>query len=340
MAWRLLLSTTSCSSTLHTLKPSPPPLSYHGSSSSSNNDKLSPRPPFHSTNRNAIVQSYSFRGPLAPRGVAPCRASKRDAAPGEGQLVRNAQQAALWAAEAAYIVWLFLLPYAPGDPVWAISSNTIHDLVGLSLNFFFVLPLLNSVGIHVIEAPVLHPMSEGLFNFVIAWTLLYAPLLFTDCRRDRFKGSLELLWGFQMFLTNTFLIPYMAIRLNDVETKNALPKPSRLASAMTRGAFLVGLIGGSVCLFSPFWSLFGRSGGDFGGIAERWDFLQTYIGSDRIAYAFSWDICLYAIFQPWLIADNLENVKAESEGVVRTLRFIPVVGLVAYLVSLDYDKVL
>ena len=31
-----------------------------------------------------------------------------------------------------------------GDPILAISQATISDLIGLSLNFFFVLPLLNS----------------------------------------------------------------------------------------------------------------------------------------------------------------------------------------------------
>jgi hypothetical protein len=60
-------------------------------------------------------------------------------------------------------------------------------------------------GVHLLESPVLHPVAEGLFNFVIAWTLLFAPLLFTDSRRDRFKGSLDLLWGFQMFLTNSMI---------------------------------------------------------------------------------------------------------------------------------------
>ncbi|XP_020110608.1 CTL-like protein DDB_G0274487 isoform X3 [Ananas comosus] len=95
-----------------------------------------------------------------------------------------------------------------GDPVWAIKQSTISDLLGLSLNFFFILPLMNSVGIHVIEAPVLHPVAEGLFNFVIGWTFLFAPLLFTDRRRDRYKGSLDLLWGCQMFLTND-LLPYI-----------------------------------------------------------------------------------------------------------------------------------
>lgn len=49
----------------------------------------------------------------------------------------------------------------------------------------------------------LFQMSEGLFNFVIGWTFMFAPLLFSDRKRDRFKGSLDLLWGFQMFLTNS-----------------------------------------------------------------------------------------------------------------------------------------
>ncbi|CAI0451247.1 unnamed protein product [Linum tenue] len=56
----------------------------------------------------------------------------------------KAVQVALWVLEGVYIVWLFLLPYAPGDPVWAISSETVNSLIGLSLNFFFILPFLNS----------------------------------------------------------------------------------------------------------------------------------------------------------------------------------------------------
>lgn len=248
--------------------------------------------------------------------------------------VRKAQQVALWAAEAVYVVWLFLLPYAPGDPVWAISSSTINDLIGLSLNFFYVLPLLNKVGIHVLEAPVLHPMSEGLFNFVIGWTLLFAPLLFTDCKRDRYKWSLDVLWAFQMFLTNTFLIPYIAIRLNEADANYARPKPStKLASLMTNGAPTVGLIGGAVCLLSVIWGLYARD--DFGNLKDRWVFLLNYLGSERLAYAFVWDIVLYAIFQPWLIGDNLQNVKESRLEIVRNLRFIPVVGLVAYLLCLD-----
>lgn len=50
-----------------------------------------------------------------------------------------------------------------------------------------------------------HQVSEGLFNFVIGWTFMFAPLLFTDRKRDRYKGSLDVLWGLQMFLTNSML---------------------------------------------------------------------------------------------------------------------------------------
>ncbi|KAL5553468.1 hypothetical protein UlMin_040869 [Ulmus minor] len=251
--------------------------------------------------------------------------------------LRRALQILLWVAEGVYILWLFLLPFAPGDPVWAISSDTVNSLVGLSLNFFFILPLMNSVGIHLLEAPVLHPMSEGLFNFVIGWTFMFAPLLFTDRKRDRYKGSLDVLWGLQMFLTNTFLIPYMAIRLNEASSDYDQTKRSQLSSVMTNGAPVVGISGGVVCLISVLWALFGRMDGNFGGVADRWEFLVSYLGSERLAYAFIWDICLYVVFQPWLIGENLQNVQKSKVGLINYLRFVPVVGLIAYLVCLNLD---
>ncbi|CAL5068266.1 unnamed protein product [Urochloa decumbens] len=269
-------------------------------------------------------------------------AAKRGGESGEvaaedGDGTRSLFQAALWGAEAAYILWLFLLPYAPGDPVWAISPATISDLIGLSLNFFFILPLLNSAGVHLLESPVLHPMAEGLFNFVIAWTLMFAPLLYTDFRRDRFKGSLDVLWGFQMFLTNTFLIPYMAIRLNDADTDQSPPPRSQLGSVMVKGAQVVGAVGGAVCILSIVWALFGRADAGFGGIAERWQYAQSYVFTERLAYAFLWDILLYSIFQPWLIGDNIQNVKTDATEFVNVVRFVPVVGLVAYLFCLEKE---
>ncbi|XP_078433395.1 uncharacterized protein LOC144704743 [Wolffia australiana] len=272
--------------------------------------------------------------------VQRCNARKKDDSPEDAAMLNFAafQQASLWIAEAAYILWLFLLPYAPGDPVWAISPATVSELIGLSLNFFFVLPIMNLAGINVLESPVIHPMAEGLFNFVLGWTLMFAPLLFTDNRKDRFKGSLDILWGLQMFLTNTFLIPYMAIRLNQARGVDSPKEPYLAVSALTRAAGTVAAVGGVVCGLSLWWAVAGRPDAGFGGLIERVDFFWRYVGSERLAYAFLWDILLYSIFQPWLIGDNLENIRDESAGLVKILRYVPVLGLIGYLVSLRKDK--
>lgn len=124
--------------------------------------------------------------PTSQHSTAPvCRESRRKSTAvspaseeGDGDSLRRVFQVALWTAEAVYISWLFLLPYAPvciatsfsflsfssfltnkkidgqflffffgvyqGDPVWAISSETINALIGLSLNFLFILPLTNA----------------------------------------------------------------------------------------------------------------------------------------------------------------------------------------------------
>ena len=132
-----------------------------------------------------------------------------------------------------------------------------------------------------------------------------------------------------------FLIPYMAIRLNDPVDETAPRKLSQFGSVMTNGAPLVGVMGGSACLVSLLWALFGRMDANFGGIADRWDYLVAYLGSERLAYAFIWDICLYIIFQPWLIGDNLQNVQENKVAAVKYLRYVPVIGLIAYLLCLE-----
>lgn len=129
----------------------------------------------------------------------------------------------------------------------------------------------------------------------------------------------------------------MAIRLNAPESDYSPNKPSQLGDVMTNGAPIVGLIGGAICLISALWALYGRMDGNFGGISDRWEFLIGYLGSERLAYAFIWDILLYSVFQPWLIGDNLQNVERSKIGIVNYLRFVPVVGLVAYLVCLNLD---
>lgn len=130
----------------------------------------------------------------------------------------------------------------------------------------------------------------------------------------------------------------MAIRLNEAQPDYTPSKRSKLGDVMTNGATVVGLTGALVCLVSAVWALFGRMDGNFGSIADRWEFLVGYFGSERLAYAFIWDICLYLVFQPWLIGDNLQNVQRSKVRIVNYLRFVPVVGLSAYLLCLNLDE--
>ncbi|TYI61440.1 hypothetical protein E1A91_D10G172400v1 [Gossypium mustelinum] len=120
----------------------------------------------------------------------------------------------------------------------------------------------------------------------------------------------------------------MAIRLNEADADSRPSKLSRLGSVMTNGAAVVELIGGAVCVFSAIWVLYGRMDGEFVNITDSW----------QVAYAFIWDICLYTVFQPWFIGENLQNVEKSKVGVVSYLRFIPVVGLVAYILFLNLEE--
>ncbi|TYH76004.1 hypothetical protein ES332_D04G055400v1 [Gossypium tomentosum] len=130
----------------------------------------------------------------------------------------------------------------------------------------------------------------------------------------------------------------MAIRLNEADADSRPSQLSRLGSVMTNGAAVVGLIGGVVCVFSAIWALYGRMDGEFVNITDSWQFLVSYLGSERLAYAFIWDICLYTVFQHWFIGEILQNVEKSKVGVVSYLRFIPVVGLVAYLLFLNLEE--
>ncbi|KAH9533413.1 hypothetical protein CY35_18G051400 [Sphagnum magellanicum] len=173
------------------------------------------------------------------------------------------------------------------------------------------------------------PAYEALFNFVLGWALLFAPLLFTDRKRNRFTLSLDALWIISMFLTNTLLIPYMAIRSYQRPHRDLLVEASTNATAntsgtnvqmsglqrfMVSGAQQIAFTGAVVGIVSVIWFVIGRLDGGYGDFAERWDYFLGYIGSDRPTYAFIWDLCCYTIFQPWLIRDNYQNVRRDRSA--------------------------
>ena len=133
----------------------------------------------------------------------------------------------------------------------------------------------------------------------------------------------------------------MAIRLNQSpdSPRNAPLEPaSGLQRAFTNGARVVAGTGAAVGLLSIVWFVVGRPTEGYGDLAERWSYWIDAISKDRPTYAFIWDLCCYTVFQPWLIGDNLDNIRTESKELVAKLRFLPYVGLVAYCWDLDKSK--
>lgn len=225
---------------------------------------------------------------------------------------------ALWIFSAIYIYILLLSPsqqLLPGEPIWDIQPETFTEIVNESLNFFFLLPFLNAVGIHYMEAPVVHPSLEALFNFAEAWIFMFLPLLLVDRRGQAI--SKIIIWSLAMFLTNTFLAPYMAaLTMSEPAAENPIKK-GWLAKIFGFTGLIMGIV-------SVVWMGIGRP--EFGSLAERGQFFIQSLMSDRLTVAFCVDVILFGIFQAMLIG-NIEPPESNK----RWLRFFPFWGLAIWL---------
>ena len=89
---------------------------------------------------------------------------------------------------------------------------------------------------------------------------------------------------------------------------------------------------GAVGAASVYWFAFARP--EFGDLAARTESLKVLLSGDRLGSSFLIDLGLYAVFQSWLIPDDLKRrgVAPEDQGTLRAVGAVPFVGLVAYLV--------
>ncbi|MGK7941401.1 MAG: nuclear transport factor 2 family protein [Crocosphaera sp.] len=205
----------------------------------------------------------------------------------------------------------------PGDPFWAIQPETIKEVVNESINFFFILPILNNLGIQFMNSPVVHPIIEAQFNFAEAWIFMFLPLLLADKRvRDFPKVAL---WSVAMFLTNVFLLPYMALRFK----QPILDKVEEHQKGILERIF--GWIGLSIGIIAIGWLFIGRP--EFGDLAQRIQYFITQLHSNRVVIAFSVDLVLFTIFQMILMGAVIPK-NSEQRG----LRFIPFFGLAIWLI--------
>jgi ketosteroid isomerase-like protein len=235
----------------------------------------------------------------------------------------------MWGFYIGYIGYVMLSTAAPGLPVWQTTPETLQSVFHESLNFFYVNIALNSAGLSPVPCIAEHPVSEALFNFVNAWSMMMLPVMVMDKKGEAVENKFQL-WLGTMFLTNVFLPIYMAQRLKPIESQNNRASSSvvviddgepdtvvALNKPWYSGAF--GGVAGIVGAVSVCWALAARP--EYGGLIERWQWFTDQLGSDRVFWAFAVDSCLYALWQSVLLE------KAEAK-----YRFVPFFGMASWLI--------
>ncbi len=220
-----------------------------------------------------------------------------------------------------WVVYVGSLLFAPsgmpfgGEPVWQIQPETIEEVKAESLNFFFVLPLLNQLGVETMIAPALNPVDEALFNFAVAWIFMFLPVMWGDRRGEHLPRTI--LWSCGMFLTNVFLIPYMALR-KDISPEPFIPQQKLIARGFASVALIVGIV-------SLGW--FGLARPEFGDIGDRLAYFLKQMGESRLSIAFIADLICFWLFQIFLLGDL--NPK---DSIWQSARFIPFFGMGFWLI--------
>lgn len=228
----------------------------------------------------------------------------------------------------AYIVIVFFSNgILPGKDATQFDGATWAEVRDLSLNFWFISALLQ-----LPFAPVVHPGLEGIFNLVLAWAAAFAGFM-SDGRPGRPSGSmLGTVIGMQ-FLTNAVFLPYLFGRAPEAQGAVAYQEdldPSE--AAISENRFLGPLLA-LVGTGAVFWGLFARS--EFGDLQTRWASLCHLLSIDRLASSFIVDLVLFALFQGWLVDDDLRRrgVPNDDLQVLRSVaKFVPFLGLCLYLV--------
>ena len=227
----------------------------------------------------------------------------------------------------AYVVIVFFSDgILPGANALALEQRTWEEVRDLSLNFFFVSPLLN-----LPFSPVVHPMLEGVFNVLLSWAAMFAGFL-SDDRKDKpnLFGMLPIVVGMQ-FLTSAFLLPYLATRSTEQRTNVSTEELSFVAKACESP--LLGALMGGVGTLSIGWAFLGRFP-EYGGLVERWHSFIELMSIDRVGSSFLVDLVIFGLFQFWLVDDDMKRRGVEtgdSGTLVAIAKFIPFFGMAAYL---------
>ena len=232
--------------------------------------------------------------------------------------------ASIWAV---YMYIVFLSDgILPGANALQLEQRTWEEVFNLSLNFFLVAPVL-----HLPFSPAVHPMLEGVFNLLLSWAAMFAGFL-SDDRRDKPNqlAALPVVVGMQ-FLTSAFLLPYLTTRTSETRkdiTVKELSSVSRLTENILLGPAMV-----FVGSYSILWAFQGRVE-EFGLLPERWATFMDLLSIDRVGSSFLVDLGIFALFQGWLVDDDLQRrgVQQTELSLLRGVaKYVPFFGLGVYL---------
>jgi ketosteroid isomerase-like protein len=228
---------------------------------------------------------------------------------------------AVWAT---YMYVVFFSDWFFGLPATALETRTWIEVRDLSLNFFFVSPLLD-----LPFAPVVHPMLEGTFNLLLSWAALFAGFL-SDERKDKPNAlpMLPMVAGMQL-LTSAFLLPYLVTRSTESKElvfKEELPQPAQLVESPILGATMA-----TVGVGSLFWAVFARAD-EFGNLSDRTLSFLDLLSIDRVGSSFIVDLVIFGLFQGWLVEDDIQRRAGDPNStLVKAAKYVPFLGLAAYL---------
>jgi len=214
----------------------------------------------------------------------------------------------------------------PGPDATQLDAATWTEVLGLSLNFWLVAPLL-----HLPFAPVLHPCLEGMFNFLLVWAAAFAGFA-ADGRSGRPSGSMLPTFAGMQFLTNAVLLPYLFLRAPEdgkLAFAEDLTPAERVGEWRLLGPLLAAVGTGALA-----WGVAARP--EYGELLTRWGSFVELLSHDRLASSFVVDLVLFCCFQGWLVDDDLRR-RGVADSDARALRamakFVPFYGLCAYLTA-------
>lgn len=65
----------------------------------------------------------------------------------------------------------------------------LEEVFNESLNIYWINEALTNLGVGLVPLVKSPPVSEGLFNFVLLWALMFAPVIFTDGPSQKVKNK-------------------------------------------------------------------------------------------------------------------------------------------------------